>query len=394
MRARRCAVLWMESRDVAAFELDDLLQGGTGVVRTMQWFAHAPHLDAPVEMEGHHAQVAGCIGSSEWMDASILVDTHGAEVIDRLIALGLVITDDLHGTTHRQNDARFRDQHWHGLSALSHAASRWSGIDTVKEVADAGVDTASGLRAAHGPPPPAFHDRGPPVERIALDHAPRTGFDDLLDLRSTCRNFDTTRPLPRAQLANLLERVFGARGQVQAAEDFEVIKRTSPSGGAMHPTEAYLIVQNVEGIAPGLYHYRPGDHALQPLPPVEDMRKLAFDAVGGQQWFADAHVLVVLAPRFERNFWKYRNHPKAYRVTILDIGHLSQTLLLSAIDLGLGAYVTAAINEVDIEQAFGLTHYIDGPLAVCGFGIRSDAMTTAEFDPNRAAWPRNSPPAE
>ena len=103
----------------------------------------------------------------------------------------------------------------------------------------------------------------------------------------------------------------------------------------------------------------------------------------GQQWFADAHVLVVLAPRFARNFWKYRNHPKAYRVTILDIGHLSQTLFLSATELGLGACITAAINEVDIERAFGLTHYVEGPLAVCGFGLRADAMTTAELDPNR-----------
>jgi SagB-type dehydrogenase family enzyme len=101
----------------------------------------------------------------------------------------------------------------------------------------------------------------------------------------------------------------------------------------------------------------------------EDLAKLAFYAVGGQQWFADAHVLVALAPRFARNFWKYRNHPKAYRVTILDVGHLSQTLLLSAIELGLGAYITAAINEVDIERRSDLTPYVEGPLAVCGFGI-------------------------
>ncbi len=394
MRARRCGVLWLEPRNDANFELDDLLQGGTGIVRSLQWFAHAPHLAQPVEVDAHLAQVAGGIGSARWVDATELQETHGADAIDALIALGLLVTDDPRHAAHRENDAHFRDQHWHGLSAVSHAASRWSRIDTVKEIADAGVDTAADLRAAHGPPPPAFHDRGPPEARVALERAERTTFDDLLDRRSTCRNFDTTRALPRAQFANVLERVFAARGQVQAADDFEVIKRTSPSGGAMHPTEAYLIVRNVEGLAPGLYHYRPGDHALQPLPPVEDLAQLAFHAVGGQQWFADAHVLVVLAPRFDRNFWKYRNHPKAYRVTILDIGHLSQTLSLSAIELGLGACITAAINEVEIEQAFGLTHYVEGPLAVCGFGVRADAMTTAEFDPNRKAWPRESPPAE
>ncbi|MGO4550829.1 putative peptide maturation dehydrogenase [Lysobacter sp. 2RAF19] len=394
MRARRCGVLWLEPRNVALFEFDDLLRGGTGVVRALQWFAHAPHLPQPVEIDADFAQVVGGIGSEKWVEIAELIGAHGAGVVDVLIAKGLVVTDDPRDAAHREGDARFREQHWHGLSAVSHAASRWSGIDTVQEIADAGVDTASGLRAAYGPPPPTFHDRGPPEARIALARAAPTAFDELLDLRSTCRNFDTTRALPQAQFANVLERVFGARGQVQATDDFSVIKRTSPSGGAMHPTEAYLIVQNVEGIAPGLYHYRPGDHALQPLPPVEDLAQLASHAVGGQQWFADAHVLVVLAPRFERNFWKYRNHPKAYRVTILDVGHLSQTLFLSAIELGLGACITAAINEVQIEEAFGLVHYIEGPLAVCGFGLRAEAMTTAELDPNRKAWPRESPPAE
>ena len=95
-----------------------------------------------------------------------------------------------------------------------------------------------------------------------------------------------------------------------------------------------------------------------------------------------------LAPRFHRNFWKYRNHAKAYRVAVLDVGHLSQTLQLCATQAGLGPFITAAINEVDIERAFGLTGYLESPLAVCGFGLRAASMTTLEFDPNRFTWPR------
>src|SRR5690606_9375830 len=110
--------------------------------------------------------------------------------------------------------------------------------------------------------------------------------------------------------------------------------------------------------------------------------------LAGQDYLADAHVLVVLAPRFERTFWKYRNHSKAYRVCILDVGHLSQTLLLSATEQGLGSFVTAAINEGDIEKSLGLTGFAESPLAVCGFGIRADKMTTFELDPNHKVWPR------
>ena len=385
MQLRRCAVAWLEPREIARFDLDDLLAGGTGVQGQVRWFAHAPHLAAPIELDGDAVAVLGSVGPARWVEADALRAQHGAQAVQRLCDAGLLVGDD---AATRADDDRFRQQHWHGLAAVWHAASRWEGLDAAAEIADAGLDTSEGLRAAHGAPPPALHDRGDEAHRIPLArHAP-DGFDALLDARTTCRNFDTGRALPMASFARVLERAFGARATLQAADDFDVLKKPSPSGGALHPTEAYLIVQRVEGVPPGLYHYRAGDHALQALPKVDDLAAFARVAVSGQQWFADAHVLVVLAPRFARNFWKYRNHPKAYRVAILDVGHLSQTLQLAATDLGLGACVTAAINEVDIERAFGLTSYVDGPLAVCGFGLRAGDMTTSEFDPNRAVWKR------
>jgi putative peptide maturation dehydrogenase len=395
----------MEPREVAHFELERLLAGGTGVVSRMQWFAHAPQLSTPVEVDAGDVVVLGELSPLDWVHATPLRERHGAARIRRLLRAGLLIGSTRPWAARREADERFRGQHWHGLASVWHAASRWDGIDAAGEVEDAGLHDAEGLRQAYGAPPAMLHERGDAQARIALAPAPRTAFDGILDARATCRNFDTDAWLPIAQLAQVLERAFAARGQVHGAEDFDVLKKTSPSGGALHPTECYLIARRVEGLARGLYHYRPGDHALQPLPldaaailadagrhadarDMDALDFLAWIAVGGQQWFADAHALCVLAPRFQRNFWKYRNHPKAYRVCILDIGHLSQTLLLGATELGLGSYVTAAINEADIERAFGLTHWVDGPLAVCGLGIRADAMETYELDPNRKVWPR------
>jgi putative peptide maturation dehydrogenase len=408
MRVRRCAVLWLEPREVAHFELEGLLAGGTGVVSRMQWFAHAPHLAVPVEVEAGDVALLGELGPAHWMPAAPLRACHGAARVRALLKAGLLVGSTKPWAAQREADAAFRDLHWHGLAATWHAASRWDGIDAAGEVEEAGLLTAEGLREAYGVPPPTTHERGPAERRIDLPRATRTPLDDVLDARATCRNFDTDAPLPLPQLAQVLERAFGARGQVHGADDFDVLKKASPSGGALHPTECYLIARNVEGLARGLYHYRPVDHALQPLPldealvladagrhadadGIDALDFLAWIAVGGQQWFADAHALCVLAPRFVRNYWKYRNHPKAYRVCILDVGHLSQTLLLSATELGLGSYVTAAINEGDLERAFGLAHWRDGPLAVCGIGLRADTMATYELDPNRKAWPPKAP---
>lgn len=405
MRIRRCAVLWLEPREEPVFDLQGLLAGGTGVTGHIHWFAHVPTAAAPVEIDAEDVGLLGEVSPEDWCAAAGLRERYGAGRVRRLLQAGLLVGSTRDWAQQRAVDDRLRDLYWHGPAAGYHAASQWDGIDAAGEVEAAGLHHAEGLRRAYGIPPPMLHQRPDGGALTALPRASRNAFDELLDARTSCRNFDTGRDLPLAQLAQVLERAFGERGRVQGADDFDVLKRTSPSGGALHPTECYLIARRVDGLAPGLYHYRAGEHALQTLPVDEAqilasagkhasahgkaaLDYLAWIAVGGQPYFADAHALCVLAPRFERNFWKYRHHPKAYRVCILDVGHLSQTLLLSATEAGLGSYVTAAINEADIGRAFGLIHWIDGPLAICGIGVRADAMETYELDPNRRVWPR------
>lgn len=391
MEVRRCGVFWLESRESAHFELADLLAGNTGVVSEMKWIAHAPHLASPVEVSVEEAQFLGGMSPTDWVDPAAFDAAHQG-MLGGLLHKGLVVDSDDRDGQSADPDAMFRTMQWHAPAAIYHAQSRWQGVDALRELATLGLDTSVGLRTRYGAPPPLQSDRGDGRSPVPLPAcAEGSTFDALLDARATCRNFDPDSLLSKDQFARVLARVFGSRGQVCAADDFDVMKRTSPSGGAMHPTEAWLIVQRVEGVASGLYHYRPLDHAIQPLPwsgNAAELKAFARLAVGGQDYFAEAHVLVVLAPRFIRNFWKYRNHGKAYRVCILDVGHLSQTLLLSSAEQGLGAFVTAAINEIDIEEAFGLASHVDGPVAVCGFGLRAEQMSTYELDPTHSVWPR------
>ncbi len=410
MRIRRCAVAWLEPRETAEFQLQDLLQGGTGVVGQLGWLAHAPHLPAPVEVDATQVQLLGALGAVDWIERAALDTRFGSQAVDALLSSGLLLAHAKDADV--LADDAFRGVGWHPPAAVAHMASRWEGIDGPKGMEEQDLDTNAGLLRQHGTPPPHVLPSTDPDTAIALPRIDRDAFDDLLDTRATCRNYDTTASVSLATFSQLMARVFGARGVGHPAPGFDVLKRTSPSGGALHPTECWLIVQRVQDVAPGLYRYRIDTHALEPVAPgiappqpgdaatrtlddsaprawtTEELRAFARIAVAGQDWFADAPVLCVLAPRFHRNFWKYRNHAKAYRVAVLDVGHLSQTLQLCATQAGLGPFITSAINEVDIERAFGLVHYTDGPLAVCGFGVRADTMTTSEFDPNRKVWPR------
>jgi nitroreductase len=70
----------------------------------------------------------------------------------------------------------------------------------------------------------------------------------------------------------------------------------------------------------------------------------------------------------------------------LDVGHISQALYFSATELGLGAFVTSAINEIDIEKVLELDPMRQDAMAICGFGWRSESLMTTEFDPANGIW--------
>jgi nitroreductase len=97
-----------------------------------------------------------------------------------------------------------------------------------------------------------------------------------------------------------------------------------------------------------------------------------------------------MAARFYRSFWKYRRHQKAYASLMMDAAHLSQTLYLVAAELGLGAFVTAAVNGANIEERLGLDGWSEGVLAMCGCGKPSSKRSVLEPSFTRYV-PRTSP---
>ncbi|MBB6569014.1 putative peptide maturation dehydrogenase [Kribbella sandramycini] len=380
MRVRRCAVLFLEPREEVGFDLDSLVSGGVGLSRTQRWLALAAHLDGEVEVDAEQRELLGRLSPSVWVESD-------DALLPELLKAGLVIADD--DSAHRERDDALRAGHWWPPAAMLHRLARWESVDSVRTMEDNEMTTAADLRRKLGPPPTHALTRSEPADRVALPRVDGNDFDAMLARRATCRNFDPDRPLPLELCARMLHRVFAAQGEMRLDDETVFLKKHTPSGGGLHPTEAYLIVQNVDGLTPGLYHYHCVDHALEPMPaPDEPLAEFARRALAGQHWFSNAPVLAVLTSRYARSFWKYRQHAKAYRALVLDAGHLSQTLYLSATELGLGAFVTSAINELDIERAFGLDPLTEGPLAISGFGRRAQQLVTTEFDPGQEVWLR------
>jgi putative peptide maturation dehydrogenase len=376
----------LEPRERLAFDLSLVAEGGSGLYQIVEWVAMAPHLSSGVVLTNEEVLLLGALSPSQWCEVEELTRLYSPEVLSGLRDKHLLIEELGNADA---DDNMVRGSHWRSTSAVMHYASRWRSVDTEQLERDFLRDTNQSLLDHLGTAPPPVREHVSTVENIALPPATPTPFDALLLKRVTCRNYDRSRELALADFSSVLFRTFGARAVVETAPGVRLLKKGVPSAGGLHPTEAYLLVQRVEGVAPGLYHYHPIDHALEPIRSLspDEATGLARQFVAAQAYFVDAHVMVIPTSRFRRNFWKYRNHAKAYRALTLDVGYLSHTIYLSATELGLAAFITAAINEVDIEQAFGLDPLEEGPLAVCGFGIRAAERKEVEFDPLHAVWP-------
>jgi putative peptide maturation dehydrogenase len=319
------------------------------------------------------------------------VDENGGDhdALRGLAEKGLLVSDDADDTLGalREREEALAANEWNPYAALYHYLTQWSAVD----IRDPGEEEYRNTEkhsaiiraflAEHGPPPGEFADErpGPSIPLPGSDR-PEALFQTLTARRTT-RAFDPDVPMTLEQLDTVLRYVFGCHGYAATLSGVVCIKRTSPSGGGLQPVEAYPIVSNVEGVQPGIYHYNVRDHALTFLSEVDptDARRMATSFMCGQSYFGAAHVSFVLTARFYRNHWKYRRHQKAYAGILMDAAHLSQSLYLVSGELGLGAFVTIAINSRDIEERLGLDGVSEGVIAMTGCGPRIPGESPLEL---------------
>jgi putative peptide maturation dehydrogenase len=378
-RIKRPRYVCFFSEDFPFLDIDQLLRGRVEQIASRQLCAFSILLGETVELSAEELELVLATPSGDWVEAE------DEERSRSLARRGVLLVDDDDGELAelRRRDERLTELNWNLESAVYHFAARWRDVELREDAADLPPPSADAVREfvdAFGMPPPAF--RAGDGERIELPVAEREGqLYDALMRRRTTRSFDHERPLPLADLAAVLRYVFGYHGVARLFGKITTLKRTSPSAGGFHSVEAYPFLMRVDGVLPGLYRYDSRDHMLERLAPVDPSagRELAAQFVCGQTYFADAHALVVLAVRFDRAFWKYRNHQKALAAVLMDAAHLSQTLYLVCTELGLGAFVTAAVNNAEIDEQLGLDGYGEGTVAVCGFGI--PAAERSPFDP-------------
>lgn len=266
---------------------------------------------------------------------------------------------------------------WHPLAALYHYGTR---DVPIRQGAEAEArDAELERRALTDPPPSPFKEtvgRG-----TAVPILPYSGkFPRVLLARRTWRGFGE-RPLAREELGSLLDLTFGYQmdGLTQGGR---VLFKTSPSGGACHPIEGYVLALRVRGVAPGLYHYSPRTRRLHLVRRGATPRQAA-SYLAGQDWYSGAAAIVIMTAVLPRVWWRYPN-ARSYRAILLDAGHVCQTFCLVATWLGLAPFCTMAMDDGRVERDLGIDGTSEIALYAAGVGSKP-------ADGRWVQWPGHRP---
>jgi len=213
-------------------------------------------------------------------------------------------------------------------------------------------------------PRPASHKRYRGVPRIDLPKLREGEFSRIAAARRTWRRFSKL-PLVLEDLSTILGLSAGVQKWARV-DGTETPLKTSPSGGARHPIECYVVVRDVAGLKPAIYHYAADRHRLERIGKAVSIDRMR-SYVPQSRYFANASAMVFFTAVFERQLWRY-SYARAYRATLIEAGHVCQTFLLAATSLGLAPYCVMGLADTLIEGDLGIDGVTESVLYCAGVG--------------------------
>ncbi len=239
------------------------------------------------------------------------------------------------------------------------------------------------------PPPSPLKNGRRPAEVPLPPFSRRGPLASTLFARRSWRKFGRGA-IKRADVSTLLGLTWAVQRWVRVNSRLRVALKTSPSAGACHPIEVYVVAQHVRGLRAGIYHYEPDAHVLTIVRP-RLARTTVRRMLNNQPWFADCAALFVMTAVFPRVQWKYPS-ARAYRTVLLDAGHLGQTFCLVATSLGLAPFCSASLADSRTERMLGIDGVHESVVYAAGVGRRPVGVRWAPW-PDDLEKPPTIPPA-
>lgn len=170
---------------------------------------------------------------------------------------------------------------------------------------------------------------------------------EAIETRVSVRKY-TNKPLTLEELSYLLWCTQG----VKRISSRPVTLRTVPSAGARHSFETYLLINNVEGLKPGLYRYLAIEHKLLEVNLELGIADKVVHSARNQVFVKTSAVTFIWSTVIYRMKWRYGE--RSYRYIHLDAGHVCQNLYLAALTVESGVCAIAAFDDDEINALLGL----------------------------------------
>ena len=289
--------------------------------------------------------------------AMVLADHKGANPetlsydISKLTDLGFLnVIDDSKTNRH---DVFAKEWKWDVSSAIFHFTVLDNEFETAQDSASIQL---SKLETENQPALAWVNDKSA-INLPSPFHGKSGELLSLMAKRRTNRT-STGHAITNEEISTCLFAGLGITGYVETPTGDLPLSMT-PSGGARNPFEAYVILNRGAELAPGIYHYSGAEHSLQKLETA--MPEQLHQFLANQEWTSDMAAVIVLVAVLERTMWKYSD-ANAYRVVLIEAGHIAQNIMVAATDLGLCACPTAALAHGPLSQVLGLEALTHTPI--------------------------------
>jgi SagB-type dehydrogenase family enzyme len=203
-----------------------------------------------------------------------------------------------------------------------------------------------GLDWAHQPSP--YKESPAALKHVSINPPEQKGGKPIWEAiaqRRSHREF-SSHPITFAELSQLL---WATQGITARAWGYDF--RAVPSAGALYPIETYVLVNRVNELNPGLYHFDIKENQLALLKEGNFGQDLSHAGLG-QEMLEEASCIFVWTATVERSKWKYRE--RAYRYIYMDVGHIGQNLCLAATAMNLGCCTVGAFYDEEVDRLIGI----------------------------------------
>jgi SagB-type dehydrogenase family enzyme len=309
---------------------------------------------AHVAVEIHDAALVGLLASLNTQETD---DTEGPhihppgwheavpEVLGALARNGFLVPRD------GDHEREFRFAQWAPHELLFHSRTRDGRHDAPFGGTHWAMGTFDPLPAV-APPFDGPLIRLPRANLQKLRTGDRT-LTEVLEDRRSLRLHDDTDPLTITQLGEFLYRCARNRNSYNDGI-LQLGDRPYPSGGRTYELEIYPLVNCVNGVPPGLYHYDPDQHQLELMRrPGPALRRLSEMSRLTAQMPSPPQVTLLITARFGRVMWKYS--AMGYAMTLKHVGVLYQVMYSVATAMGLAACGLGSGDSDAFAAATGLS---------------------------------------